>query len=414
MARKTKNKKLKKQIRDAFILTLIICFGAVVLISVISLISSPTNTFIIKESKISSDESKVGYVIRDEQVIETNIENQKIEPIKNEGERVAVGNPVLKYYNVNEEEITSQINELNSQIQEALLGKKDLFPGDVKAIESQIEAQIEKLRDENNMQDILEYKSNISDYIVKKAKIVGSLSTAGEYINNLISQRNKLEQNLNNGAQYVNSNMSGVVSYRIDGLEQELSINNIDNITSDYLKSLDLTTGNIVSKNENNAKVINNFECYIAVSLNSENAKKTKEGSNVILRLSNQEEVKAQIYKIKEETTGRLIIFKITDGVENLINYRKVSVDVIWWQYSGLIVPKSAILYENGKSYVLIKKNASFSKVLVNVEKENDNYCLIDNYSTEDLIEFRYTTEEINNMIEVKLYDEIIVDPQLE
>ena len=59
LAKKTKNKKLKKQIRDAFILALIICAGAVVLISVISLISSPTNTFIIKESKISSEESKV-------------------------------------------------------------------------------------------------------------------------------------------------------------------------------------------------------------------------------------------------------------------------------------------------------------------------------------------------------------------
>lgn len=264
------------------------------------------------------------------------------------------------------------------------------------------------------MQDILEYKNNISDYIVKKAKIAGSLSTAGEYINNLISQRNTLEQTLNNGAQYVNSKTSGVVSYRIDGLEETLTINNLDNITSDYLNSLDLTTGQIVSKNNNKAKVINNFECYIAVSFNSDEARKTTEGSKLTLRLSNQEEVKAEVYKIKDDGNEKLIVFKITDGVENLINYRKISIDVIWWQYTGLIVPKSAILYEDGKSYILIKKNADFTKVLVDVEKENDNYCLIDNYSTEDLIEFGYTTEEINKMREVKLYDEIVVDPQLE
>lgn len=264
------------------------------------------------------------------------------------------------------------------------------------------------------MQDIIECKNNISDYIVKKAKIAGSLSSAGEYINNLISQRNTLEQTLNNGAQYVYSNTSGVVSYRIDGLEEKLSVDNLDNITIDYLKSLNLTTGQIVSKTENKAKVINNFVCYIAVTFNSEEAENTKEGAKVTLRLSNQEEVKAEVYKIKEEGSDRLIIFKITDGVEKLINYRKISIDVIWWQYTGLIVPKSAILYENGKSYVLIKKNADYTKVLVNVEKENDNYCLIDNYSTEELIEFGYTTEEINTMKEVKLYDEIVVDPQLE
>lgn len=353
-----------------------------------------------------------GYVIRDEKVIEGT--SEKIEPIKNEGERVAAGNYVFKYYNVNEDEITLQINELNGKIQEALLGSKDLYPSDVKALESQIEEQIENLRNENNMQDILEYKSNISGYIVKKAKIAGSLSTAGEYINNLISQRNSLEQTLNNGAQYVYSDISGVVSYRIDGLEETFKISNLDNITSEYLKSLELTTGQIVGKSDNKAKVINNFECYIAVAFNSEEAEKTKEGAKVTLRLSGQEEVKAEVYKIKDEEKQKLIIFKITEGVEKLINYRKISIDVIWWQYSGLIVPKSAILYEKGKSFVLVKKNAEFTKVLVKVEKENDNYCLIKHYNTDELISFGYTTEEINKLREVKLYDEIMLDPTLE
>lgn len=351
-------------------------------------------------------------MIRDEQIIEGT--SEKIDPIKNEGERVAAGNHVFKYYNVNEEQITSQINELNGQIQEALLGKKDLFPSDVKALESQIEDQIEVLRNENNMQDILEYKSNISGYIEKKAKIAGSLSSAGEYINNLILQRNTLEETLNNGAEYVNSNTSGVVSYRIDGLEETLTISNLGNITSEYLKSLNLTTGQIVGKSSDKAKVINNFECYIAVTFNSDETAKTREGEKITLRLSGKEEVKAEIYKIKEEGSNKLIFFKITDGVEKLINYRKISVDVIWWEYSGLIVPKNAILYENGKSYVLIKKNADFTKILVNVEKENDNYCLIDNYSVEELMDFGYTTEEINSMREVKLYDEIVVDPLIE
>lgn len=313
---------------------------------------------------------------------------------------------------MDEEKINTQLNELNNQIQEALEGKTDLPSSDVKALEGQIENQIENLKNENNMQNIIEYKNNISTYVVKKAKIAGSLSTAGQYINDLIAQRNALEQTLNDGAKYVNSTMSGIVSYRIDGLEDKLTIDNLENITSDYLKSLDLTTGQIVGKSTNKAKVINNFKCYIAITSNSEEANKTKEGKKVTLRLSSQEEVKAEIYKIKDEGTNKLIIFEITNGVENLINYRKISVDVIWWEDSGLIVPKGAILYENGKSYVLVKNNANSIKVLVNVEKENDNYCLIDNYSTEELIELGYTTEEIKQMREVKLYDEIIVDPQ--
>lgn len=320
---------------------------------------------------------------------------------------------MFKYYSVDEEKINSQINELNAQIQEALEGKTDLPSSDVKALEGQIENQLEGLKNENNMQGILEYKNNISTYVVKKAKIAGSLSSAGQYINDLITQRNTLEQTLNSGAEYVNSTISGIVSYRIDGLEDKLTIDNLDNLTSEYLKKLELTTGQLVSKSENKAKVINNFKCYIAITFNSDEANNTKEGKTVTLRLSTQNSVKATVYKINDEGSNKLVIFEISDGVEHLINYRKISIDVIWWEDSGFIVPKSAILYENGKSYVLIKKNANFTKVLVNVEKENGNYCLIENYGTEKLIEFGYTAEEINDMVQVKLYDEIIVDPQL-
>lgn len=325
---------------------------------------------------------------------------------------MSAGMPVFKYYNVDEEKINGQINELNNQIQEALEGKTELPSSDVKALEGQIESQLESLKNENNMQDILEYKNNISTYVVKKAKISGSLSQAGQYINDLILQRNTLEQTLNDGAEYVNSTISGLVSYRIDGLEDKLSIDNMDNMTSDYLKSLNLTTGQIVSKSENKAKVINNFKCYIAVTFNSEEANNAEKGKKIAIRLSNQEEVKAEVYKINDEGSNRLIIFEITDGVESLISYRKISIDVIWWEDSGFIVPRSSIMYENGKSYILIKNNAKTTKVLVYVEKENDNYCLIDNYTSEKLIELGYTAEEIDTMKKVKLYDEIIVNPQ--
>lgn len=59
LAKKTKNKKLKKQIKDAFILTLIICMGMLIVYTIIRLIASPTESFMITDSKISSEESKV-------------------------------------------------------------------------------------------------------------------------------------------------------------------------------------------------------------------------------------------------------------------------------------------------------------------------------------------------------------------
>ncbi len=409
-----KNEKIKKQIKDTFVLTIIISICVVALFKIISLISSPTKTIVVRKNTISSEESKVGYVIRDEYVIESENENKTIKPIKNEGERVATNNPVYKYYNENEEEIIKQIEELNGKIQEALLEQKDLFPSDVKAIEGQIEKQLEKLKNENNMQNIIELKNNIAEYTLKKAKIAGSLSIAGTYINDLISQRNAKEEELANGTEYVKSNISGIVSYRIDGLESKLTVDDLDNLTLKDLNGLKLKTGQIVGKSSTEAKIINNFKCYIAVGFDKGIKDTIKEGNKATIRLSNQEEVKAEVYKIKEDDGQTLVIFKITDDVEKLISYRKISLDVIWWSYTGLMIPKNAILYENSVSYVYRKKNNNTTdKLLVKVVKENDNYCIIDNYDSEELIEMGFSSEEIKDLKQIKLYDEIIINPEM-
>ena len=46
-------------------------------------------------------------------------------------------------------------------------------------------------------------------------------------------------------------------------------------------ENLKLTTGQIVSKSSNKSKVINNFECYIATSINTEKAMTAKIGDKV-------------------------------------------------------------------------------------------------------------------------------------
>ena len=410
---KKQNKKIKKDIKDAMLLTVIICAIVVALYSVISLVSSPTDTFILQKSKISSEISKVGYVIRDEHVIDSIDEFKTIEPIKTEGERVSAKNAIFKYYNVDQEEITKQIDDLNLEIQQALLGQTDLFSSDIKSLDTQIEDQLENVKEQNNMQNIKEYKNNLSNYIVKKAKIAGSLSAAGEYINDLISQRTDLEQTLSSGSEYIYSEYSGIVSYRIDDLEEYLTVDKIDDLTIKYLEDLDLTTGQIISKSNNKVKVVNNFECYIAVPFGKDVLEKTSEGKSVYLRLASQDEIKADVYKIINDGSKTIIVFKITDKVEKLINTRKIALDVIWWKYDGLMIPKSTILYENGLSYIIRKKSGSYEKILIKILKQNDNYCIIDNYDTEELQELGFNSDEIDEFKKIKMYDEIMTDPEI-
>ena len=162
-------------------------------------------------------------------------------------------------------------------------------------------------------------------------------------------------------------------------------------------------------------KVINNYECYIATITNSKEAKEAKIGKKVALRLATQDEVSANItYLSKQEDESVLVIFKISDSVEKLIDYRKISFDIIWWKFEGLKVPKSAIIYDNGLSYVVRNRAGYYNRILVKILREGDNYCIVDNYDYEDLRSIGYSEEDVYNVRKISIYDEIIVNPSLE
>lgn len=355
-----------------------------------------------------------GYVIRDEKLAKGDNSESGISQIKSEGEKVAKGASIFRYHAVNEEELNKKIEELNSKIQEALINRTDQFPGDVKAIESQIENKIDGLKFKNSIQNIKEYKNDINTYITKKSKIAGDLSKAGSYINGLIKEKEEYEAKLKSQSKYVIAPISGVVSYRVDGLEEELTPESFDTLSKDYLEKLNLKTGQIVSTGNQMGKVINNYECYIATVLNSEDAKKAEIGKIINVRLSSQEEIPAKIsYISPQDNKSILIVFKINENVEELIEYRKISFDVIWWSESGLRVPKSAIAYDNGLAYVVRTRGGYYDKILVKVLKENENYCIVNNYDNDDLKGMGYDASQIRAMKKISIYDELIINPDL-
>ena len=117
--------------------------------------------------------------------------------------------------------------------------------------------------------------------------------------------------------------------------------------------------------------------------MNSDSAMNAKVGDKVKIRYDVDSSITSEIVQINEEEDSRVIIFKIKDLPEKMINYRKISVDVIWWEYSGLKIPNSAIITEGDKSFVERNRAGYNAKVLVKILKQNDSYAIVDNYTTQ-------------------------------
>ncbi len=405
--RKIKPKKVVLLVLFAILaLAILIAIG----IAIIGLIQNPTNTFIVENGTLSSEENAVGYVLRDETVVQGQNYKNGMEKLKTEGEKVAKGEPIFRYYTSGEEELKKKIAELDSKLQEALSNQKDLLPNDTKSLEREIDAKLDELYQVNDIQKIREYKKDINSYITKRAKMVGELSPSGSYIRSLIDKRNEYATELNSGSEYISAPQSGIVSYRIDGLEEVLSAKTQDfsYLSIETLENLNLKTGQIIATSEEAGKIINNFKCYIAIPLSSENAKEATVGDNVMLRLASSKEVEATIEYIAKEGKSQLIVFSVEEQVEELINYRKISVDVVWWSYSGLKIPNSAIVYENDLAYVVRNRLGYLDKLLVKIKKQNEKYALVTSYEPQELKELGISYSSTKK---ISLYDEILIHP---
>ena len=379
------------------------------------LIKEPTNIVTVEEGKLYQEETDIGYVIRDEKVVKGENYKNGMEQIIAEGERASNNENIFRYYSANEESLKQKISELDTKIQEVMLNDKSLLTADIKLLENQIDEKIADISKITDVTKLTEYKKEIDNLITKKAKTAGESSPKGSYLRQLIEERKKYENQLNSGAEYVKAPMSGLVSYRVDGLEETLTPNNFSSLSKEYLESLDLKTGKIVATNEECGKVINNFVCYIATVTSSEEAKQAKVGDKIKVRISNNVEVSAEISNIvKEEDKDILVILKLNKQVEELINYRKITFDLIWWDASGLKVPNQAIVQEDDLDYVIRNRAGYLSKILVKVKKQGEKYSIVEAYKTEELKELGFSDKEINSYRKISLYDEILINPSSE
>lgn len=403
---------MEKKIRKGRVFAVVLILALVFIYAVYlvaKLVQNPTNTFMVTNGKISQEESDIGYIIREETVVKGKNYKNGMVKIKNEGEKVAKGDSVFRYYSSGEEELKNKIAELDVEIQSLMQNEKSSFPSDVKLLESQIEKELDSIYGVNNAQKIQEYKKNINSYITKKAKIS---SPSNSRLKELLSQREEYENRLTSDSENVNAPESGIVSYRVDGLESVLTTEDFTKFNKSFLQDLKLKTGQTVASNEEVGKIINNYQCYIVFNSNTNEAKNSKVGDTIKIRVQNSDTLKASVENIiDEDDESKTITVKIANDVEKLIAYRKISFDIIWWDAEGFRIPNEAIKEENGLSYVVRNRNGYYNKMLVKILKQNDEYCIVRQYKTEELEELGFTSSQIYSMRNIALYDEIVLNP---
>ena len=157
---KVKDNKIKKTKKNNRIIIAIVLIVVIIylLYLVAKLVNNPTNTFIVTNGKLSKEETTIGYIVRDEIVVKGENYKNGMEKIKNEGERVAKGDSIFRYYSSGEDGVKEKIASINEEIQQVMQSEKKVYPSDIKLLDSQIETELNSVYSLNSVQKIQEYK----------------------------------------------------------------------------------------------------------------------------------------------------------------------------------------------------------------------------------------------------------------
>lgn len=153
---------------------------------------------------------------------------------------------------------------------------------------------------------------------------------------------------------------AGIISYKIDGLEMTLREDNLENLNYQHFINLKGKVNSVNSGDEVNAgrpifKVIDNFKFYLAVLLPQNQLINYEMGTSVeVLFPEIGEYFMGKINLISLDKPQNIMIIEFNKFIPELIDLRKINVEIIRKRYHGIVVPSSALIKRGEKTGVMI------------------------------------------------------------
>ena len=379
-----KKKVIKRSIKSPFKVYISLGIFALVVFALVEYrIYNKEEKYLVNEGTIEYTTSGSAYIIKNETLID--IDTSKLLSLSvSEGSRVSKNNIVAAYRELEYKEYQAKLAELDAQILNAMKDINIEYSVDISNLERQVVNNIQNSQGVSSVIEMEENKNNINSILSRRAYMIGELSPKDAYVKSLIDQRKKLQSQIEASASNIKAPIGGIVSYTVDGLEDKLKVENVFKLSYDDVKEY-------VSKREeissSKIRITSNYEAYILARIGDVDTKYIEEGKKYQINVVSAEHASlyGEIVKKTETEEGCDVLFRVTNGVENIVDIRECEIEIVWTSYEGLIVPIKAITEgEDGKSYVKIITRGEYIDIPVNIDQKNDTYAIVSNYEREN------------------------------
>lgn len=383
-------------------------FAYIIINGITVFIGKNIDTLVVSNEKIEEYITTKGLLIRDEYIINSTMTGN-IEAYFKEGDKVKNLDKVAYVYNDNiDEENFKELESLEKEVIQIEEGQSSIIKADV----DKVNKKIEKNKD-NIQTKLIQGKLGISKEVVEleehikdKNKLLKSDLNSKPIINKK-EEINKLNNKIEKNSDILQTNKSGIISYKFDGNESKYNIGNISELTIDDIEYteneyIDILNEGVIKHGQPIARIINNIKQYLAIVVEENEIMNFKENNSVIIRDKNNQ-INAKVHNIYTKNDKNVVVFEISEQNIEINDTRVAEFDIIYKSIEGIKIPKSSIVKKDNVEGVYIVSETGSAKFIEikGTSYENEEFIVIDYYKN-----------EIEGVKTIDIYDEIILEPK--
>ena len=373
-------------------------------------------TQLIRMGSIEDSISTVGIILRNEEILKSSFSGKCILEV-NEGEKVPAGYRIATVLKPSASNLLEELRKKDNAIlknQIEINKNKELFSEDLAKLESEISQKLINITVEienKNLTRVKVLKDEINTLIKKKAEIYGGTSTADTYINSLKSEKDRIQEQINQNKKEIITNSPGIISFNLDGYESKLKPEEINNLTPKIFDEINekdnaLASGSKDIETEKPfAKLIKDIDAYIIIALDKQKGDRFMVDDTIDeIRINTVGyAVNGNVYYKSALEDGKYIIaLQVNKGISETSSLRKIDVELVKNSYKGLKVHLNSLkdidLKNMTAKICLVKYN--YSKfVNVKITGYNEDFAII-------------SSLDVNSGNGISLYDTYILEPK--
>ena len=398
------NKVIVKRVVLILFILIILIF---IVYQLINILTSQLKTEPALMTEIYDSINVEGYAIRSEDIVEEDYTGA-LSYIVEDSEKVEQNGLVANVYDSyqaveNQEKIRLLKNELNL-LNESNGAIENL--GSLGNIENNIIEKFGELTDQinrMNLDSLEQTKEDLLLYLNKRQAIIGKYTNYSARSDKLLNEIENLQNQETEAKKQIRSQKSGYFSSYVDGYEEFLNPDDINNIT--YSKIENINQFKPEPKEDAIGKIVTNFEWYYAFNTNEELSGNFEEGDKVLVEFPffMSKEVPMYVHKINNEGIGKkTVVLKCTYLSPEIINVRNQTAQIKTNLHSGVRINKDAIRFVDGIIGVYVLEETTVAFKTIKILYTDDMYIICDVDQNAEPVEGEYRT--------LKMFDEVIVN----